>query len=72
LLSKICFSEDPSYEENELKKYRDFSCMCCNVSHAKASGRRGDFIASDYEDNIASRYSDDKSDESEITGIDST
>jgi hypothetical protein len=33
-------SEDPSYEENELKKYRDFSCMCCNLSHEKASGRR--------------------------------
>jgi hypothetical protein len=26
-------TEDPSYEENELKKYRDFSCMFCNVSH---------------------------------------
>jgi hypothetical protein len=25
-----------------------------------------------YEDNIASRYSDDKSDESDITGMDST
>jgi hypothetical protein len=33
-------SEDPNYEENELKKYRDFSCMCCNLSHEKASGRR--------------------------------
>ena len=30
-------SEDPIYEENELKKYRDCSCMCCNVSHEKAS-----------------------------------
>jgi hypothetical protein len=28
-------SEDPSYEENELKKHRDFSCMFCNLSHAK-------------------------------------
>ena len=34
-------SEEPSYEENELKKYRDFSSMCCNFSHEKASGRRG-------------------------------
>jgi hypothetical protein len=25
-------SEDPSYEENELKKYRDLSCMFCNLS----------------------------------------
>ena len=38
-------SEEPRYEDNELKKYRDFSCMCCNFSHEKASGRRGDFIA---------------------------
>jgi hypothetical protein len=28
-------SEDHSYEENELKKYRDCSGMCCNVSHEK-------------------------------------
>jgi hypothetical protein len=28
-------SEDPSYEENELKKYRDCSCMFCNLSHEK-------------------------------------
>jgi hypothetical protein len=44
-------SEDPSYEENELKEYRDFSCMCCNLSHEKASGRRGYFIASWYHRN---------------------
>jgi hypothetical protein len=37
-------SEDPSYERNELKKYRDFSCMFCNRSHEKNSGRRGYFI----------------------------
>jgi hypothetical protein len=30
-------SEDPSYEENELKKYRDFSCMFFNLSHEKVS-----------------------------------
>jgi hypothetical protein len=24
-------SEDPSYEGNELKKYRDLSCICCNL-----------------------------------------
>jgi hypothetical protein len=30
-------SEDPSYEENELKKYSDFSCMFCNHSHEKNS-----------------------------------
>ena len=34
-------SEEHSYEENEFKKYRDFSCMCCNFSH----GRREDYIA---------------------------
>ena len=28
-------SEEPSYEEKELKKYRDFSCMCCNFSRKK-------------------------------------
>jgi hypothetical protein len=38
-------SEEPSYEENEFKKYRDFSCMFCNLSHGKASGRREDYIA---------------------------
>jgi hypothetical protein len=38
-------SGEPSYEDNELKKYRDFSCMCCNFSHEKAYGRRSDFIA---------------------------
>jgi hypothetical protein len=37
-------SEDPSYEENQLKKKRDFSCMFCNLSHEKNSGRRGYFI----------------------------
>jgi hypothetical protein len=44
-------SEDPSYEENELKKYSDFSCMFCNRSHEKDSGRRGCFIASSYNKN---------------------
>jgi hypothetical protein len=44
-------SEDPSYEEKEIKKYRDFSYMCCNFSHEKASGRRGDFIARWYRRN---------------------
>jgi hypothetical protein len=44
-------SEDPSYEENELKKYRDFSCMFFNLSHEKVSGRRGYFIASWYHRN---------------------
>ena len=24
--------EEPSYEEKDLKKYRDFSCMFCNIS----------------------------------------
>jgi hypothetical protein len=28
-------SEEPSYEEMELKKYRDFSCMFCNISRKK-------------------------------------
>ena len=32
-------SEEPSYEEKELKKYRDFSCMCCNCSRKQTSGR---------------------------------
>jgi hypothetical protein len=44
-------SEDPSYEENELKKYRDFSCMFFNLSHEKDSGRRGYIIASRYHRN---------------------
>jgi hypothetical protein len=44
-------SEEPSYEEKELKKYRDFSCMCCNFSRKKTSGRRGDFIAGWYHRN---------------------
>jgi hypothetical protein len=26
-------SEDPSYEENELKKYKDIPCMFCNQIH---------------------------------------
>jgi hypothetical protein len=30
-------SEDPSYEENEIKKHRDFSCMFCNRSHEENS-----------------------------------
>ena len=34
----IC--EEPSYEEKELKKYRDFSCMCNNFSRKTTSGRR--------------------------------
>jgi hypothetical protein len=38
--------EDPSYEENELKKYRDWSCMFCNLNHGTDSGRRGYIIAS--------------------------
>jgi hypothetical protein len=38
------FSDEPSYEEKQLKKYMDFPSMCCNFSHEKASGRRGDFI----------------------------
>jgi hypothetical protein len=48
---KVIISEDPSYEEKELKKYRDFSCMCCNLSHEKASGRIGDFIGRWYHRN---------------------
>jgi hypothetical protein len=44
-------TEDPSYEENESKKYRDFSCIYCNLSHEKASGRRGYFIGSWYHRN---------------------
>jgi hypothetical protein len=43
-------SEDPSYEENELKKYRDFSCMFCNLA-IKKTGRRGYIIASRYHRN---------------------
>jgi hypothetical protein len=45
IMAPIIF-EDPSYEENELKKYRDLSCMFCNLSHEKDSGRRGYIIAS--------------------------
>jgi hypothetical protein len=44
-------SEDPSYEENELKKYSDFSCMVCNLSHEKNSGRREYFSARWYHRN---------------------
>jgi hypothetical protein len=32
-------SEEPSYEEKELKKYRECSCMCNNLSREKTSGR---------------------------------
>jgi hypothetical protein len=32
-------SEEPSYQEKELKKYRDFSCMCYYFSRSKTSGR---------------------------------
>ena len=28
-------SEEPSYEENKFKKYRDLFCMCYNFSHGK-------------------------------------
>jgi hypothetical protein len=34
VMDKI-ISEEPSYEEKELKKYRDFSCMCYNFSRKK-------------------------------------
>ena len=44
-------SEEPSYEEKELKKYKDFSCMCCNFSRKKNSGRRGYFLAGWYHRN---------------------
>jgi hypothetical protein len=44
-------SEEPSYEEDKFKKYRDLFCMCCNFSHGKASGRRGDCIARWYHSN---------------------
>ena len=44
-------SEDPCYEENELKKIRDCSCMFCNLSHEQDSGRRGYIIASRYHSN---------------------
>jgi hypothetical protein len=43
--------EEPMYEEKELKKYRDFSCMFCNISRKKTSRRRGDFIAGWYHRN---------------------
>jgi hypothetical protein len=32
--------EEPSYEEKELKKYRDFSCMFCNISVKKLWKKR--------------------------------
>jgi hypothetical protein len=51
VIMEAVISEEPSYEENELKKYRDFSCMCCDFSHEKASGRGGDFIARWYHRN---------------------
>jgi hypothetical protein len=44
-------SENPSYEENELKKYRDFSCMFCNLSHEKRLWKKGYFIGSWYHRN---------------------
>ena len=44
-------SEDPCYEENQLKKYRDLSCMFCNLNHGTDSGRRGYIIASRYHRN---------------------
>ena len=28
-------SEEPSYEEDKFKKYRDLFCMCCNFNHEK-------------------------------------
>jgi hypothetical protein len=42
MVPKIC--EEPRYLENELNKYRGLYRMCCNFSHANASGRRGNFI----------------------------
>jgi hypothetical protein len=50
IMAPIIF-EEPSYGENELKKYRDLSCMFCNLSHEKDSGRRGYIIASRYHRN---------------------
>ena len=44
-------SEEPSYEEKELKKYRNFSFMCYNCSRKETSGRRWDFIAGWYHTN---------------------
>jgi hypothetical protein len=44
-------SEDSGYEENELKKYRDFSCMFSSFSHENDSGRRVYFIGSWYHRN---------------------
>jgi hypothetical protein len=38
-------SEEPSYQENELNKYRGIYIMCCNFSHEKGSGRRGNCIS---------------------------
>ena len=32
-------SEEPSYQEKELKKYTDFPCMCYYFSRNKTSGR---------------------------------
>ena len=40
--------EEASSEKNEC---RGFFCMCCNFSHEKASGRRGDFITKWYNRN---------------------
>jgi hypothetical protein len=47
IMAPIIF-EEPSYEENELKKYRDFSCMFCNLSHEKRLWKKGYFIGSWY------------------------
>ena len=44
-------SEDPCYEENQLKKYRDLSCMFCNLRQEQDSGRRGYIIAHRYHRN---------------------
>ena len=34
IMAPIIFGE-PSYEDNELKKYRDFSCMCVTLAMKK-------------------------------------
>jgi hypothetical protein len=38
------FFEEHSCEENELENTVVLSCLCCNFSNEKASGRRKDFI----------------------------
>ena len=35
LAQHICFSEDPSYDENELKKYRDFPVCAVTLAMQK-------------------------------------